>query len=152
MKEVKNFNPLRLAEFMNRLDFFRSLRVEDKSVMIDKKLLTVRGYQNGEHVIRFGDTGTEFFMLMSGKANVITEGGNNVAQLEPGKFFGEVAFALNEKRSANIVADSDIVVLVLTSQTLQLMPVRVRESIKDKIIAGLVNRVSDLNMRIESLM
>lgn len=151
MKEVKNFNPLRLAEFMNRLDFFRSLRVEDKSVIIDKKLLTIRSYVEGEHVIRFGDSGSEFFMLMSGSAKVITESGNQVAEIKPGTFFGEVAFALNEKRTANIVAGSDIIVMVLDNKTLQLMPVRVRESIKDKIIKGLVLRVSDLNRRIESL-
>jgi cAMP-dependent protein kinase regulator len=151
VKQVKNFNPLRLAEFMNRLDFFRALRVEDKSVIIDKKLLTIRSYSEGEYVIRFGDSGSEFFMLMSGEAHVLTEAGNKVAEISPGKFFGEVAFALNEKRTASIVAGSDIIVMVLDNKTLQLMPVRVRELIKDKLIWGLVNRVSDLNRRIESL-
>lgn len=136
---------------MNRLDFFRALRVEDKSVIIDKKLLTIRSYSEGEYVIRFGDSGSEFFMLMSGEAHVLTEAGNKIAEISPGKFFGEVAFALNEKRTANIVAGSDIIVMVLDNKTLQLMPVRVRELIKDKLIWGLVNRVSDLNRRIESL-
>lgn len=151
MKEVKQFNQLRLAEFMNRLDFFRVLRVEDKTVMIEKKLIAVRAYENGEALINYGDSGSEFFMLMSGKADILTEKGTKVAEVSPGKFFGEVAFVLNEKRTASVIAHGDVIVMVLDNRTLDLMPVRVREQIKDKLISGLVQRVSDLNRKMEKL-
>ncbi|NVK26184.1 MAG: cyclic nucleotide-binding domain-containing protein [Gammaproteobacteria bacterium] len=134
---------------MNRLDLFRALRVEDKKIMIEKKLVTMRAYEEGEALIKFGQAGKEFFMLMSGTLDVMTESGHKVAEIQPGQFFGEVAFLLNEPRTANIVAHDKAVVMVLDNNSLNLMPIRCREVIKDKLIAGLIGRVKDLNTKLE---
>lgn len=149
MKNVTQFTPIRIAELMNRLDFFRALRVEDKKIMIEKKLVTMRAYDEGESLIKFGHTGNEFFMLMSGRLDVLTENEHKVAEIQPGQFFGEVAFMMNEARTANIVANSKVVVMVLNHNSLNLMPIRCREVIKDKLIAGLIGRVKDLNNKLE---
>ena len=149
MKNVTQFTPIRIAELMNRLDFFRALRVEDKRIMIEKKLVTMRAYNEGETLIKYGNTGNAFFMLMTGRLDVLTENGHKVGNIEPGQFFGEVAFMLNEPRTANIVASSDVVVMVLNHNSLNLMPIRCREVVKDKLIVGLIGRVKDLNNKLE---
>lgn len=140
-----------MAELMNRIDFFRVLSVNDKQALIDNKLVQLRSYIAGEQLIEHGDNGEEFFMLMTGKLNVLTPQGTQVAQLSPGSFFGEVAFILNEKRTASVVAESESLVMVINHTTLKLMPVKVKDKIKDKIISGLINRVAELNGKIENL-
>jgi len=149
MKQFKQINPLKMAEIMNRLDFFRALSVDDKRRLIDEQLVQVRSYQSGEVLIEHGGNGDEFFMLMSGHLNILTKSQTKVAELKPGQFFGEVAFILNEQRTANVVAEDDVVVMVIDHKTLKLMPVALRDRIKDKLIAGLIKRVAELNEKLE---
>lgn len=149
MKQLNQINPLKMAEMMNRLDFFRALSVNDKRRLIDEKLIKVRIYQNCESLIEYGGAGDEFFMLMSGQLNVLTKNRKKVAELKPGQFFGEVAFILGEQRTAHVVANGDAVVMVINHKTLKLMPVALRDRIKDKLIGGLIKRVAELNERLE---
>ncbi|WP_341206385.1 cyclic nucleotide-binding domain-containing protein [uncultured Psychrosphaera sp.] len=149
MIEIKHLSPLKLSELMNRLEFFRALEPIDKKHLVEKHLIKVRSYRQGEYLIEYGEHGDEFFMLMAGILDVKTANGNKVAEIEPGQVFGEVAFILNEKRTASIVASEDVVVMLLDHKTLKMMPVNVRDKIKDKLIAGLVNRVSELNSKLE---
>jgi len=74
-----------------------------------------------------------------------------VSELDPEQVFGEVAFILNEKRAASIVASEDRVVMLIDDKTLRLMSVSLRDKIKDKLIAGLVSRVLELNSKLEKL-
>jgi CRP-like cAMP-binding protein len=149
MKEFRHFNALKMAEIMNRLDFFRTVTAEEKRNLIENNLIKVRGYVAGEQLIEVGRQGDEFFMLMSGKLDVLTSAQKKVAELKPGQFFGEVAFILNERRTATIVAQDNVVVMVLDHTTLKLMPVNLRDKIKDKLISGLVKRVAELNGQLE---
>lgn len=148
MKEFRHFNPLKMAEIMNRLDFFRALSAVEKRNLIEKQLIKVRGYQPEEVLIQFDGQGDEFFMLMSGKLDVITSSGKKVAELKPGQFFGEVAFILNERRTATVVAQQTSVVMVIDHTTLKKMPINLRDKIKDKLIAGLIKRVTELNNQV----
>jgi CRP-like cAMP-binding protein len=151
MKEINHLSPLKLSELMNRLDFFRALELNDKKNLIEKKLIKVRSYKQGEYLIKHGERGETFFMLMTGFLDVLTVNGKKVSELEPGEVFGEVAFILNEKRTASIVAREDVVVMLIDDKTLRLMPVTLRDKIKDKLISGLVHRVSELNSKLEKL-
>lgn len=136
---------------MNRLDFFRAMTANEKKALLDKNLIKVRSYRADEVLIEHGRHGDEFFMLMSGVLDVSTSTGHKVAEIRPGQFFGEVAFILNERRTANVIAKEDVVVMVLDHTTLKLLPVALRDKIKDKLIAGLVKRVSELNGKVEQL-
>lgn len=60
-----------------------------------------------------GTVGREFFVVESGEA-VVSAGGNDVALLGPGSFFGEIALLGHELRTATVTALSPMTVLVLT--------------------------------------
>ena len=67
----------------------------------------------GKVLAREGDIGQEFFVIDSGAAEV-TRGGEHVADLGPGDFFGEMALLEAERRTATVTASSAMELIVMT--------------------------------------
>ncbi len=64
----------------------------------------VENYEEGDVVIREGNTDVDFFKLLRGGLSVV-KGGKKIAELtEPGEYFGEMAVLCNEPRNASIVS------------------------------------------------
>jgi CRP/FNR family transcriptional regulator, cyclic AMP receptor protein len=59
-----------------------------------------------------GTIGREFFLIAEGTASV-RRNGRKIATLGPGKYFGELALLDRRPRSATIVSDTDMLLLVL---------------------------------------
>ena len=69
------------------------------------KKFTVR-YEKGETLFREGDMNTDLFLLVSGHLEIF-KGPKKISEVhEPGMLFGEMAFLINEKRTATIKAAS----------------------------------------------
>lgn len=66
----------------------------------------------GEVVIREGDAGQQFYIVVSGQA-VVLVGGKPIRDLGPGDFFGELALLRDVPRTATVRATSDLEVDVL---------------------------------------
>lgn len=75
-------------------------------------LATVLDIEAGRELIREGATGREFFLVAEGEAEV-TRGGEVIATLGPGTFFGETALLLDQPRNATVTAKTDMVVEVI---------------------------------------
>jgi type IV pilus assembly protein PilB len=64
----------------------------------------VETYEDGDVLIREGNTDRDFFKLIRGALTVI-KGGKKIAELtEPGEYFGEMAAISGEQRTATIVS------------------------------------------------
>jgi type IV pilus assembly protein PilB len=64
----------------------------------------VEDYEDGDMIIREGNTDIDFFKLIRGALTVI-KGGKKIAELtEPGEYFGEMAAISGEQRTASIVS------------------------------------------------
>jgi hypothetical protein len=77
-------------------------------------LLKVR---TGDTLIRPGDIGNEMFVVLSGIAEVFAYAGEqrqSLAVLGEGQVFGEIAFLAQTPRSAEVVANTDMELLILT--------------------------------------
>jgi CRP/FNR family transcriptional regulator, cyclic AMP receptor protein len=79
------------------------------------RLCTEVDVPSGRVLCREGETGQEFFVLESGSVTV-SVGGQQVATLGPGDFFGELALMDAGPRSATVTADGDVRVLVVSRQ------------------------------------
>src|SRR5258706_9637610 len=66
----------------------------------------------GKVLMREGDTGREFFVLVNGTVG-IERGGKRIRTLEPGAFFGEVALLSEAPRSATATSEGPATLLVL---------------------------------------
>jgi CRP/FNR family transcriptional regulator, cyclic AMP receptor protein len=62
-----------------------------------------------------GDRGREFFVLLKGEAEV-TKGGQSIATMKEGDFFGEIALVTKMPRTATVTATSNVDVLVITER------------------------------------
>ena len=72
-----------------------------------------RSVDAGAAIISEGDSGDEFFFLADGAAEV-SRGGNAVAKLGPGDYFGELALLDPAPRDATITATAPSNLLVMS--------------------------------------
>ena len=66
----------------------------------------------GKELVGEGSTGHEFFLILEGQA-AVRRGGKKVATLGPGQYFGELALLDRGARSATVVAETTMSLLVL---------------------------------------
>lgn len=74
----------------------------------------------GKVLVREGDWGRHLYVILRGTAEV-TKDGKRVRELIPGDFFGEMAFLANSRRTATITARSDMRVMILGPQQLEVI-------------------------------
>jgi CRP/FNR family cyclic AMP-dependent transcriptional regulator len=67
----------------------------------------------GKVLAREGDFGEEFFVIDAGTAQV-TRGGEPIAELGPGDFFGEMALVEEDRRNATVTATTPMSLIVMT--------------------------------------
>jgi len=76
----------------------------------------------GDVILRCGEIFEEFFIIKSGKVEILgADGTTRLAILESGAFFGEVAFFFNGKRSATVQALTDCMFLVLNKEKFEMI-------------------------------
>jgi glutaminase len=105
--DVEGLLPLAEQELLAGMS---SVELEAIEVLADVNKLT-----SGELVFHEGDESDAVYFLLSGRVRVrLPLGGNDrerrLATLGPGVAFGEMAFLDEERRSADVVAETDVVV------------------------------------------
>jgi CRP/FNR family transcriptional regulator len=65
-----------------------------------------RTYGPDEDIVREGSTGTALYIVLSGRARVV-RGGEQLAELSSGDFFGELALIEEHPRSASVIAATE---------------------------------------------
>ena len=93
----------------------------------------------GKALVREGDPGAEFFVVVEGTATA-TQHGRKVATIGPGSFFGELALLDQGPRAATVTAQTDMQLLVLTSRAFFSL-VDDLPSVNRKILGGMAERL-----------
>ena len=94
----------------------------------------------GKELIREGERGREFFVLVEGGAEV-TQGGRRINTLASGDFFGEIALVSRAPRTATVTATSPIRALVVTERAFRSLLERSPE-IQLKVLQALAERLA----------
>lgn len=94
-------------EFLNKVPILESLDKWERLSIADA--LEVVQFAEGEEVVRQGEPGHEFYIILEGKARVLQKPTENqepvqVGLLGPSEYFGEIALLLDRPRAATVVA------------------------------------------------
>jgi CRP/FNR family transcriptional regulator, cyclic AMP receptor protein len=94
----------------------------------------------GRVLIREGDRGREFFVLLEGTADV-SKGGRRRATMKEGDFFGEIALVSDVPRTATVTTTSPVRTLVVTDRGFRGLLER-SPDIQLKVLKALAERVA----------
>jgi CRP-like cAMP-binding protein len=75
-------------------------------------------YMEGSRVVREGDVGDTFYVILEGQAKVVSGSGRVVNRLRPGDFFGEISLLDGGPRTASVVAETPLTMLALARKDL----------------------------------
>jgi CRP/FNR family transcriptional regulator, cyclic AMP receptor protein len=96
-----------------------------------------------DHVIvRQGEIGTGFFVIVSGGARVVRDG-ETVATIGPGDFFGELSVLDGRPRVAQVIADGPTTCLALASWDFEAILLE-EPRVSLAILRGLAGRLRDV--------
>jgi CRP/FNR family cyclic AMP-dependent transcriptional regulator len=107
------------------------------------RLVTPVHVQQGRVLTTEGEVGREFMVIMEGTAKV-ERGGNPVATLGPGDFFGELAVLAGVPRTATVTAETDMHLEALNRREFSTM-LDENPKLAKKILIGAVKRLHDLD-------
>lgn len=101
-----------LPEQLKQIPLFAGF--SDRQVADLLAIAKERHYPEGEVIIRQGESGLGFFLILKG-ATVVQTGDTPLARLGPGEYFGEAALLLEGvTRTADVLALEDTDCLVIT--------------------------------------
>lgn len=94
----------------------------------------------GKTLIREGERGREFFVLVEGSADV-RKGNRKVNTMGGGDFFGEIALVSQRPRTATVTTSSPVRALVVTEQSFRSLLGRAPD-VQRKVLQALADRVA----------
>jgi CRP-like cAMP-binding protein len=96
--------------------------------------------REGKVLIREGERGREFFVLLEGNAEV-TKDGRKINTVGPGDFFGEIALVSHSPRTATVTATSPVHTLVITERSFARL-LEEQPEIQRKVLVALAERLA----------
>lgn len=103
-----------IASMMHMLSgfaFFKSIDQKNLDKVI--QFFRLKTYKNGDIVIRKGEPGGNFFIIVSGSVNVLNDGGITISTLTKGDVFGEMSLICNDRISATIQVNEETSILYI---------------------------------------
>lgn len=104
---------------------------------------TVINLKAGDTIIRQGDRDNTLFVMLSGVAEVHTDGSNgpSIAVFAAGDTFGEIGFLTSVPRTANVIARTDSEVLVLSGSFIERL-VKAEPSMGARVLNNLARELA----------
>ena len=110
------------------------------------KALGVHSVADGVMLVRQGEAGDTFYVLLDGTARV-ARNGRRIATLESGDWFGELAVLDTAPRNADVVTTSVATVGVLDARSFRRLVAEL-PAMTAKLLAGLARRVREGDSRV----
>ncbi len=100
------------VELLRKVAIFSG--VPDRALGTIAEQVEVIDFPAGRYIVRQGQVGTGFYLLANGRVTV-TRGGETLAQLGPGDFFGELSVIDQLPRTAHVITEEPTTCLALAS-------------------------------------
>jgi CRP/FNR family cyclic AMP-dependent transcriptional regulator len=95
-----------------RVPLFQALSARHRKRIAD--LADEERIMEGATIVRQGEPGDTFYVILEGEAKVRSNGGRTLHTLRPGDFFGEISLLDGGPRTATVVADTPVTVLTVS--------------------------------------
>ncbi len=112
-----------------------------------------KSYNNGEMIVRAGETGDCMYVIQAGQVEVLQKKGDQevrLAVMDEGDFFGEMALFEREVRSATVRALGEARVLTIDKRTF-LRRVHEDPSLAYRLVQKMSQRIRKLNAELVRL-
>ena len=110
-----------LVETLSRLSLFADLPYPQVEALAHT--FTEEVFAEGQRVIREGMTGSGFYVILEGEANVVISGQER-ARLTRGDFFGEISILTDALPTADVIATSMLRCLTIPDNELKAFMLR----------------------------
>jgi CRP-like cAMP-binding protein len=100
----------------------------------------------GHVLVREGDPGLEFFVIVSGRAKVSRKG-RKVGELGPGDFFGELSLLIDADRNATVTALTPMEAIVLSRREFEAALADAPRMTR-KIMSGMARRLAEYDSKV----
>lgn len=120
--------------------------IEKESLEKIQKLMTRKEYKSGEVIFEEGEIGKEFYIIQSGKVDVL-KSGVKIGELLKNDVFGEMAVIDNRDRAATIKASEDMITQVITKENFE----RLKESDMETYLKIVLNITKELSTRLRDI-
>ena len=101
-------------------------------------------FMEGASVVKHGDVGDTFYVIVEGEAKVVAPGGRVVHRLRPGEFFGEISLLDGGPRTATVVAETPMLMLTLARSAF-----RELIEVEPRVAVGMLKHVASMLRRLE---
>jgi CRP/FNR family cyclic AMP-dependent transcriptional regulator len=125
---------LSAARLFDGVDAEGMKRIAEVAVEVD--------FPAGHVIARQGEIGTGFFIIVAGAARVV-RGGEAIATLGPGDFFGELSILDGRPRTAQVLADGPTTCLALATWDFEAV-LLAEPKVTLAVLRGLATRLRDL--------
>jgi CRP/FNR family transcriptional regulator, cyclic AMP receptor protein len=127
-----------------KIDILKGLPLFDQCSKTDLreivKLTDEIDFREGRVLMREGERGREFYVVLEGTVEV-TRDGKKLATLGAGAMIGEMALVSDKPRSATVTAGSSVHLLVLTENRFRRLLAQ-HPSIQTKVMKSLADRLA----------
>ena len=126
-----------------RVKMFSSLNKKELGLVA--KASDVVNVAAGSDIVREGDIGHEFYLIVKGSASVRRKG-RKIASLGPGDYFGEMALLDRGPRSATVIADSEVELAVISQREFMAVLDRV-PPVAHKLLVSMAARLREADSK-----
>jgi CRP-like cAMP-binding protein len=132
-----------IAAHLAAVPLFAQLSTKDRRVVA--KALGIHEVAHDVMLVRQGESGDTFYVLLEGQAKVM-KNGRKVATLGAGEWFGELALLDPAPRNADVVTIAPAVVGMLDAKSFRRL-VTDLPNLTSRLLAGLARRVREGDRR-----
>lgn len=126
---------------LHSIPLFAECSIPELRLIVDNS--TERELRAGTTLMEQGQTGREAYVLLKGTAT-IKRNGKKIATAKPGAVIGELSLLDRGPRTATVIADTDVTLLVVSEKALRAAIDNI-PAISHKLLKGLSLRVRELD-------
>jgi CRP/FNR family cyclic AMP-dependent transcriptional regulator len=138
-----------LIDSLSRVWLFDALAKDD--LLRLSQLAKTRVYKPKETIVSKGDSATEFFVLLRGRAKVTAHGADGadtvINMMGPGEVFGEIGILDGQPRSATVVTLEECEMAVVDKRAFHGL-LTSSPPVAIKLLAVLAGRIRELTIRV----